>query len=175
MGAVQGRNTREILLDGSHEEVQTADFPAVQDGVHLGPHFLNRAKIRVIGQKIQHFHPLCLQNFPDGFYMMRISNYPLSRDNSCLCSKCKTGCNVKSRAENLVILSQVHRLCVYASGSLMTATSCCCTEISVSCLHLGQYSGKFSNTVSSRILSWVLFLQTGHSIHFLTSWCTSCF
>ena len=29
----------------------------------------------------------------------------------------------------------------------------------------GQYSGKFNSTVSSRILSWVLFPQTGHSIH----------
>lgn len=82
-----------------------------------------------------------------------------------LCPRCKTVCNVKYRADDLVIRSQVHRLCVYVSGSLMTVIFCCCTSISVSCLHLGQYSGKFSSTVSFRILSWVLFPQTGHSIH----------
>ena len=41
MGAVQRRNTREGFQDGIREEVQTADFPGAQDGVHLGPHFLN--------------------------------------------------------------------------------------------------------------------------------------
>ena len=33
---------------------------------------------------------------------------------------------------------QGRRLCVYASGSLMTVIFCCCASISVSCLHLGQ-------------------------------------
>ena len=35
----------------------------------------------------------------------------------------------------------------------------------ISCLHLGQYSGYFSKTVSSLILLRVLFLQTGQSSH----------
>ena len=39
-------------------------------------------------------------------------------------------------------------------------------SISVSCLHLGQYNGKFSRTVSSRIRTLVLEPQTGHNIHF---------
>ena len=71
MEAVQRRNTRERILDGIWEEVQGADFPAAQDGFHLGPHFLNRVEIRAVGRKIQHFHALCLQNFPDGLYMVR--------------------------------------------------------------------------------------------------------
>ena len=45
MGAVQRRNTREGFQDGIREEVQTADFPAAQDGFHLGPHFLNRVEV----------------------------------------------------------------------------------------------------------------------------------
>ena len=65
-----------------------------------------------------------------------------------------------------MISSQVHRLCVYASGSLMTVILFCCAATSVSCLHFEQYSGKFSRTVSSRILLWVLLPQTGHSIQF---------
>ena len=71
MGAVPRRNTRERLLDGIREEVQTADFPAAQDSVHLGPHFLNRVEIRAAGRKVQHFNTLCLQNFSDGLYMVR--------------------------------------------------------------------------------------------------------
>ena len=41
----------------------------------------------------------------------------------------------------------------------------CLTAIKVSCLHLGQYSGKFSSTVSSRIFNRVLLPQKGHKIH----------
>ena len=44
MGAVPGRNARESLLDGIRKEIQTADFPAAQDGVHLGPNFVNSYK-----------------------------------------------------------------------------------------------------------------------------------
>ena len=69
MGEVPGRNTRESLLDGIREEVQAADFPAAQDGIHLGSHFLNRVEIRAVGQKVQYFYTLCLQNFTDGLYM----------------------------------------------------------------------------------------------------------
>ena len=82
MGAVQRRNTRESLLDGIREEIQTADFPAAQDGFHLGPHFLNRVEIRAIGRKVQHFHTLCLQNFPDSLYMVRthiVHHYDVTR------------------------------------------------------------------------------------------------
>ena len=58
-----------------------------------------------------------------------------------------------------------YRLCVLASGSLITDIFSCFTLIIVSCLHLGQNSGKFSSTVSSRILTRVLLPQTGHNIH----------
>ena len=57
-------------------------------------------------------------------------------------------------------------LCVCASGSLITDIFSCRAEINVSCLHLGQYNGKFSRTVSSRIRTLVLEPQTGHNIHF---------
>ena len=57
-----------------------------------------------------------------------------------------------------------YRLCVYASGSLVTDIFSCFILIRVSCLHLGQNSGKFTRTVSSRILTLVLLLQMGHNI-----------
>ena len=58
-----------------------------------------------------------------------------------------------------------YRLCVCASGSLITDIFSCRAEINVSCLHLGQYNGKFSRTVSSRIFNRVLQPQTGHKTH----------
>jgi len=58
-----------------------------------------------------------------------------------------------------------YRLCVLASGSLITDIFNCFTLIIVSCLHLGQNSGKFSSTVSTPILTRVLLPQTGHNIH----------
>jgi len=58
------------------------------------------------------------------------------------------------------------RLCVFASGSLITVICNEFTLIKVSCLYLGQYNGKFFNTVSLRILLRVLFLQIGHKIHY---------
>ena len=58
-----------------------------------------------------------------------------------------------------------YRLCVYASGSLITNTFNLCALIKVSCLHFGQYSGKFFSSVSSRIRNLVLFLQTGQCTH----------
>ena len=58
-----------------------------------------------------------------------------------------------------------YRLCVCASGSLITDIFSCRAEINVSCLHLGQYNGKFSRTVSSRIRTRVLESHTGHNIH----------
>ena len=82
MGAVRGRNTRESFLDGLREEIQIADFPAAQDGFHLGPHFLNWIEIGAIGRKVQHLHTLCLQNFPDGLYMVRthiVHHYDVTR------------------------------------------------------------------------------------------------
>ena len=66
-----------------------------------------------------------------------------------------------------VTLLTCYRLCVFASGSWITNIFSCFTLIIVSCLHLGQNSGKFSSTVSSRILTLVLFLQNGHNIHSL--------
>ena len=82
MGAVQGRNTRGGFLYGIWEEVETADFPAAQDGVHLGTHFLNWIESGAIGRKVQRFHTLCLQNFPDGLYMVRthiVHHYDVTR------------------------------------------------------------------------------------------------
>lgn len=57
-----------------------------------------------------------------------------------------------------------YRLCILASGFLITDIFNFCMLISVSCLHFEQNSGKFSSIVSSRILSRVLLLQTGHNI-----------
>ena len=78
-------------------------------------------------------------------------------------------------------------LCVYASGSVITdkiiipisltpyfnfsrdfiaTTFCPITLMIVSCLHLGQYRGEFSSTVSGRTLIRILLLQIGHSTHF---------
>ncbi len=62
--------------------------------------------------------------------------------------------------------SQVHRLCVCASGSLITDIFICRTFIRVSCLHFGQNKGNFSSTVSSRNFNLVLFPHTGHNSHF---------
>ena len=67
---------------------------------------------------------------------------------------------------SISINSQVHRLCVCASGSLTTDIFICWTLVSVSCLHFGQNKGKFSSTVSSRNLNLVLFPHTGHNNHF---------
>ena len=61
--------------------------------------------------------------------------------------------------------SMCYRLCVFASGSLITDIFSCFTLINVSCLHLGQYRGKFFSSVSSRICNLVLFPQMGQSIH----------
>lgn len=70
----------------------------------------------------------------------------------------------KKRADNRKLKSACYRLCVFASGSLITDIFNCFTLISVSCLHFGQNSGKFSSTVSLRILIRVLLLQIGHNI-----------
>ena len=82
MGAVQGKNTRESLLDGIREEAQIADFSAAQDGFHLGPYFLNRVEIRAVGRKVQHFHTLYLRNFSQGLYLVRthiLHHYDVTR------------------------------------------------------------------------------------------------
>lgn len=59
-----------------------------------------------------------------------------------------------------------YRLCVNASGSVITEIFRFFTLIRFSCLHFGQYSGKFFISVSSRILNRVLLLHIGHKIHF---------
>ena len=61
--------------------------------------------------------------------------------------------------------SAYYRLCVCASGSLITVVFRCFTLIKVSCLHLGQNSGKYFSSVSPRIFSLVLFPQTGQRNH----------
>ena len=72
-------------------------------------------------------------------------------------------------------------LFVFASGSLCIVIFSCLTLISVSCLHFGQNSGNFFNSVSSHIFSQVLFLQMGHNINsvlfdekFIFSFCLLC-
>ena len=52
-----------------------------------------------------------------------------------------------------------------AFGSLITVVCKFFTSIRISCLHLGQYKGKFFNSVSSRICSRVLLPQTGQRTH----------
>ena len=60
-------------------------------------------------------------------------------------------------------------LCVLASGSLITDIFSCFTLTKVSCLHFGQYRGKFFSSISSHIFNRVLFLHTGHSnMHILS-------
>lgn len=71
---------------------------------------------------------------------------------------------IKERAGNC---EQSHMLSALrlSVGSLITDIFSCFTLIIVSCLHLGQNSGKFSSTVSPSILTRVLLPQTGHNIH----------
>ena len=59
-----------------------------------------------------------------------------------------------------------YRLCVYASGSVITVIFRVSALIKVSLLHLGQNSGKFISTVSLRSIVRVLPLQTGQ----VTQW-----
>ena len=72
---------------------------------------------------------------------------------------------IKERADNSSSKSACYRLCVCASGSLITEILNCVTLIKISCLHLGQNSGKFRSSVSDRILIRVLLPQTGHNNH----------
>ena len=65
-------------------------------------------------------------------------------------------------------VSQVHRLCVCASGSLIIVILNSSTLISVSCLHFGQNNGRFVNVVSARTFNRVLDLHIGQYIHFVS-------
>ena len=80
------------------------------------------------------------------------------------------GCAAKfideKRADELWGISQVHRLCVLASGTSAVVIFSCFAFINVCLWHLGQNSGKFFSSVSSRICTLVLLPQTGHSINF---------
>ena len=78
----------------------------------------------------------------------------------------------KERADNRILICG-YRLCVCASGSLITVVFRCFTLIKVFCLHFGQNRGKFWSSVSSRNLIRVLFLQTGHNSH--CSFSINCF
>ena len=73
--------------------------------------------------------------------------------------------DIKTEPITYEVFPQCYRLCVLASGSWMMDRFSCLTAIKVSYLHLGQYSGKFSRTVSSRIFNRVLLPQKGHKIH----------
>ena len=65
----------------------------------------------------------------------------------------------------MCLLATGYRLCVYASGSLITVILNCVILIRVTCLHFGQNRGKFFNSVSSLICTLVLFLQIGQRIN----------
>ena len=73
--------------------------------------------------------------------------------------------DIKTEPITYEVFPQCYRLCVLASGSWMMDRFSCLTAIKVSCLHLGQYSGKFLRTVSFRNLILVLLLQIGQSTH----------
>ena len=60
----------------------------------------------------------------------------------------------------------MYLICYLLSDVFIATTFCPFTLMIVSCLHLGQYRGKFSSTVSGRTLIRVLLLQIGHSTHF---------
>ena len=61
--------------------------------------------------------------------------------------------------------SQIHRLCVFASGFLMIVICKFFVSIKLSCLHFGQYKGKFLSMVSILSLLRVLFPHIGQNIH----------
>ena len=85
-----------------------------------------------------------------------------------LCVSAQMLSKEKSRY-SVCLLATGYRLCVCASGSLITVILNCFTWIKVSCLHFGQNSGKFLSSVSFRIFNLVLFPQTGHNIQFSLS------
>ena len=74
----------------------------------------------------------------------------------------------KNRADNHSPYSwrKGYRLCVLASGTSAVVIFSCFAFIKVCLWHLGQNSGKFFNSVSTRICTLVLLPQTGHNINF---------
>lgn len=74
----------------------------------------------------------------------------------------------KNRADNHSPYSwrKGYRLCVLASGTSAFVIFSCFAFINVCLWHLGQNSGKFFSSVSSRICTLVLLPQTGHSMNF---------
>ena len=75
----------------------------------------------------------------------------------------------KTKPTNCDFISQIHRLCVCASGSFITTTFNDFTLIKLSCLHFGQYRGKFLISVSSLIFMRVLFSHIGQNIQWYCS------
>ena len=75
----------------------------------------------------------------------------------------------RERADNPCSIATGYRLCVFASGSVITDVVKLITLIRVSCLHFGQKRGKFFRIVSSRIFNRVLLEQTGQCIHSFVS------
>ncbi len=74
---------------------------------------------------------------------------------------------IKEKADNKQFQSSAcYRLCVCASGSLITDIIIRCRLIRFSFLHFGQNNGKFSSNVSFRIFTRVLLPQVGHKSHF---------
>ena len=71
MQAIQLRNRSEGHANRVREQIQTSDFPSTKEGLHLGPHLFNGIQIGTAGRKIQYFHPLFLQDFPDSLYVVR--------------------------------------------------------------------------------------------------------
>ena len=68
------------------------------------------------------------------------------------------------------VISQESGLCVLRLAHLLTVIFSCVMSTRTSVLHLGQYSGKLSTTVSSHTLVRVLLPQMGHRIHLAFPW-----
>ena len=104
--------------------------------------------VHIHGQKF----PLCWLGFFNEF------------DNACIMASNIIKPPSKKKKPIAAMFQACYRLCVCASGSLITDIFRCFTLISVSCLHFGQNSGNRSSTVSSRTFNRVLLPQMGHSI-----------
>ena len=79
--------------------------------------------------------------------------------------KCKDG-ESKERMSSRKIepaarMIEGSRLCVLRLAHLLTVIFSCAISTRISVLHFGQYSGKFSTTVSSHTLVRVLLPQMG--------------
>ena len=66
---------------------------------------------------------------------------------------------------SMSLFSHSYRLCVLASGSLITVIFSFCKFTKICCLHFGQNRGKFLRIVSFRTMILVLLWHIGQSSH----------